>query len=301
MKLYAPRYYKDFRCIADKCRHSCCIGWEIDVDGDTLEKYKALKEGYGREIVSTVDFSDSPCFKLLNNDRCPHLDERGLCRIITNVGEEYLCDICREHPRFYNDTVRGKEVGIGLSCEEAARIILSSDSYAEMILLKEDGDKTDSPEFDATPYREVLFSILSDSLLLHKDKLLKIYNTFGFSYPLISNERARELISELEYLNEENKRLFLCYDFLAMPKESLEAPLERALAYFVYRHLSKAFDADEARAYLGFALFSYHLLVSCGVSKDINNFEDFVELARTVSEELEYSEDNTYTVSSEFI
>ena len=32
MKIIAPNYYPAFRCIADKCRHSCCIGWEIDID-----------------------------------------------------------------------------------------------------------------------------------------------------------------------------------------------------------------------------------------------------------------------------
>ncbi len=301
MKLYAPRYYKDFRCIADKCRHSCCIGWEIDIDSVTLEKYKGLKEGYGREIASTVELADTPCFKLLDNDRCPHLDDRGLCRIISNVGEEYLCDICREHPRFYNDTVQGKEVGIGLSCEEAARIILSSDSYAEMIVVGEEPDSAEPPEFDVIPYREELFSILSDRSLSHKDKIFRVYNTFCLSYPLISNERAIELISALEYLNEENKKLFKCYDPLATPQKYLEAPLERALAYFAYRHLPKAFDAEEARAYLGFALFSYHLLVSCSVYVGISGFDDFAELARRVSEELEYSEDNTYLLCSEFI
>jgi lysine-N-methylase len=36
MKLRAPKYYLDFACIADRCKHSCCIGWEIDVDADTM-------------------------------------------------------------------------------------------------------------------------------------------------------------------------------------------------------------------------------------------------------------------------
>jgi lysine-N-methylase len=34
MKLIAPDTYPEFCCIADRCRHSCCIGWEIDVDPD---------------------------------------------------------------------------------------------------------------------------------------------------------------------------------------------------------------------------------------------------------------------------
>ena len=37
-----PNYYDKFKCIADKCRHSCCIGWEIDIDDDTMELYNSI-------------------------------------------------------------------------------------------------------------------------------------------------------------------------------------------------------------------------------------------------------------------
>ena len=37
-----PDYYPLFRCIADRCRHNCCIGWEIDVDGDSLAAYDQI-------------------------------------------------------------------------------------------------------------------------------------------------------------------------------------------------------------------------------------------------------------------
>ena len=32
MKTYAPNYYKSFKCIADRCRHSCCKGWNVYLD-----------------------------------------------------------------------------------------------------------------------------------------------------------------------------------------------------------------------------------------------------------------------------
>ena len=87
MKLLAPEYYNDFKCIADKCRHSCCVGWEIDVDGDTMARYEALDSGYGPEIIGSIEKGDTPHFRLCEKDRCPHLDERGLCRIITELGK----------------------------------------------------------------------------------------------------------------------------------------------------------------------------------------------------------------------
>ena len=31
-----PAYYKAFRCIGSDCTENCCIGWEIDVDEDSL-------------------------------------------------------------------------------------------------------------------------------------------------------------------------------------------------------------------------------------------------------------------------
>ena len=33
-----PDFYRDFHCIADRCSDSCCIGWEIDIDPDTLAR-----------------------------------------------------------------------------------------------------------------------------------------------------------------------------------------------------------------------------------------------------------------------
>ena len=64
MKLLAPSYYKKFKCIADKCTHSCCIGWEIDIDTDTYEKYSRMSGEFGKEILKSIEISDTPHFKL---------------------------------------------------------------------------------------------------------------------------------------------------------------------------------------------------------------------------------------------
>ena len=300
MKLYAPRYYKDFKCIADRCRHSCCVGWEIDIDSDTLKKYETLTNEYGKEIIKTVDCTDAPHFRLSSGDRCPHLDEQGLCRIITNIGEDYLCDICREYPRFYNDTAKGKAVGLGLSCEEAARIILSSDGYTDLVLLGEINGEEVKPEFDVLPYIERIYSILSDSNLDYKEKLSGVYAVGAYSEPLINDVDAKALFMSLEYLDERNRALFAAYKSPLELSAELEKILERALAYFVFRHLPKASDEQELYAYLGFCLLCERLIAFLVSSGDVNDLSGFIDLARVVSEELEYSEENTYAVASEF-
>ena len=132
-RLFAPRYYVDFECIKGDCRHSCCIGWEIDVDAVAMSRYSSLSGEIGNVIRKSISDTDPPHFVLREDGSCPHLSGCGLCNIISEIGDEYLCDICRLHPRFFNDTASGREVGLGMSCEEACRIILSSDGYIDMI------------------------------------------------------------------------------------------------------------------------------------------------------------------------
>lgn len=86
MKLIAPDYFMRFQCSADRCSHTCCKGWEIDIDDDTLRKYKYIGGSLGKKLRENVDFENG-CFRLLEGDRCPFLDENGLCEIITEKGE----------------------------------------------------------------------------------------------------------------------------------------------------------------------------------------------------------------------
>lgn len=297
MKLYAPKYYKRFKCIADRCRHSCCIGWEIDIDGATLERYSSLGEGYGKSICESIEKGEYPHFRLCGDERCPHLDDKGLCRIITELGEGYLCNICREHPRFYNGIPDGTEAGLGLSCEEAARLILSSDGYDLIEVIGETEGEADTA-FDPRPIRRMLYDVLSDRTVSYEQRLSSVCERLWVSPSVLSDGEWRELISSLEYLDPSHKELFLSYTSDASTPRELWESLERALAYFIYRHVSAAKNEYEARAALGFALFCERLI--CSVSRADPSLSVY-EAARIVSEELEYSEDNTEALKLEFM
>ena len=294
MKLYAPKYYKDFVCIADRCKHSCCIGWEIDVDAVTMEKYRALSGDCGERIMESIDPLESPHFRLTAADRCPHLDGRGLCRIISSLGEGYLCDICREHPRFYHVTARGREVGLGISCEEACRIILGSDGYREMTVIGEDNEEADA-EFDSVAEREKVFSILSDSDIPYAERLCAIAKEYSASPTRLTDVEWRSILDGLEYLDSGARVLFMSYSSDVRTPKAAEKVLERALAYFIYRHASPAENAEEFRASIGFALFAERLL--CSISSADNIFDR----ARIISEEIEYSEENSDALKTEFL
>ena len=80
---------------------------------------------------------------------------------------------------------------------------------------------------------------------------------------------------------------------------ALEQRLERALAYFLFRHLSTADSEESLGAALGFCLFCERLLASVAVALSLDD-NSFLELARSLSEELEYSEDNTDALKKAF-
>ena len=293
MKLFAPEYYKNFKCIADKCEHSCCIGWEIDIDEETLKKYESLENPYAPDILNSISFEGTPHFKLCKGDRCPHLDKNGLCKIILSAGEEHLCGICRQHPRFYNYTDVA-EVGLGMSCREAARIILSSPNYGVMEEAGEFAYDGAEPSFNGREERERIYKLFGDKSTDYNTKLQTLYS----SYKIDAGEDTvwQEIINSLEYLEEAHKELFLNYSSQNRP-QGMDDYLERALMYFIYRHCTEAYDEEDFRLRLNFCLFCERLLASLIYSRKAGTLQEIAVLASIISEEIEYSEDNTQVLT----
>ena len=42
MRVRVPDYFDGFSCLAGACPHSCCIGWEVVLDEDTVRRYQQL-------------------------------------------------------------------------------------------------------------------------------------------------------------------------------------------------------------------------------------------------------------------
>ena len=284
MTVYFPLYYKDFKCIADKCTHSCCIGWEISVDESTMEKYKEI----GREDI-LCHICDGE-IKLRADLRCPFLCDDGLCRIISEFGDEYTSVICREHPRFYHKVGDRCEGGIGLSCEEAARIILSSDNYDAFYSVDKNCDPAEETEFNTNEYRNNIYRILKDRSLDFHKRIEKIRAEFSLSDTDLYSDDMKSLIYDMEYLNEDHRGMFNVG--LVDDREENCAIYERFFAYLIFRHMSIASSYDNMRAVVGFSLILLSILesgaVRCGLGE-----EGIIDLARIISEEIEYSEENT--------
>lgn len=45
-----PDFYDRFQCKAGACQHTCCRGWEIDIDDVTADVYQHLDGPLGEAI-----------------------------------------------------------------------------------------------------------------------------------------------------------------------------------------------------------------------------------------------------------
>ena len=278
MKEIFPSYYSSFRCIADKCKHSCCIGWEIDIDNETMALYNSLDGDIGEKIRENIE-GDIPHFILKDDERCPFLSERGLCDIICELGEGALCDICYLHPRFSNVYQDFMETGLGLSCEEAARVILTEE---EKFFIPLPESAKNDPFFKE---REEVFGILQNRSAPFSDRLKRLAERYDVRLDF-SGEELYEMFSSLERLDGAwemaLEKLGRSKSPSIFEREDMQVFFEQLSCYFVFRHFNK-----------GGGLPILSVVTIGAICSECEIPEEMLEVVRMYSSEIEYSEENT--------
>lgn len=294
-----PAYYEAFRCTAGACRHNCCIGWEIDIDGKSAARYAALPGAFGERVRAAVEPGEPPHFRLDAAGRCAMLREDNLCELQRTLGEGALCNICRDHPRYRVFLPGRTEIGLGLCCEEAARLLLSR---TEKVTLR--GAVSKAPPRETVEFllfRQKLLDAAQDRRLTFGGRMRKILTLAGASLPRRTARAWAAFFASLEPLEpgwtEALAKLAGPVDFAGFHAVSAawETEYEQLLVYFLLRHLL----ADEGRALpvrAAFAVLSTAMLYALGAAVRTENgtvgFGERVELARLWSANVEYSEEN---------
>lgn len=283
MQILVPDYYNDFKCIADKCQHNCCIGWEIDIDEDTLSLYDGIGGEIGERLQRAIDLTDNPHF-ILEHERCPFLNKNGLCDIITKLGDGALCDICADHPRYRNYFDDRCEMGLGLCCEEAARLVLSNTDKVKLI------DIDTSETVTIYPEREKVLSILQDRTMSFSERLASVKNFEEKDYSALFYSLERldaEWEKYIGLLNAETDTTLSEWDTL----------FEQLAVYFVLRHTAENLDEG-----ILFSTFSVYIIQKiCLAIKTENgslSFSEILDVCRMYSAEIEYSDENIYVITN---
>ncbi len=313
MKTIVPSYYSAFRCIADKCKHSCCVGWEIDVDEDTLALYDDPATPLHTEFQQHIAREDTPHFRLGQGERCPFLRPDGLCRIICTMGEEALCQICADHPRFRHAFSDHTEVGLGLCCEAAAALVLFAEEPVTWVELSTDEEfpqpLTPAEQIFLARRREV-YEILQNRQRPLGERCRQLLSDFDRESLEKSCADWAESLRELERLDPAWEAVL---DDLArlgdlpltLPEDAVawDLPLENLAVYLAFRHLADCLwelrsDATEEEVAAGlrprlvFCAFGVALLHRIFAIRGAVSRAEMVEFCRLFSSEIEYSEEN---------
>ncbi len=312
MRFRTPSYYNKFKCIASECTDNCCIGWEIEIDSDTACYYQSLSGAFGNRLKENISKENT---FILNNERCPFLNKNNLCDIIISCGETHLCQICRDHPRFFEWYGNLKEGGIGLSCEEAARLILTTDEVEYSICeVAEKPEEVDNSLFELLlSAREYIFSVLDDGNLSFTEKLNTVLD---FSQKLQFEIDNPHLIDEANFSNVQKKgnlsqiiELFGSFEpidnvwtdeYNFLKKSSFNQKiicslnektyLTNIFRYFIYRYFLKGVFDEEILSKVKFAVISVMMIKLMTNGK--NDLKTYIEKSKLYSKQMEYSDEN---------
>lgn len=304
MKLIAPNYYSKFKCIADKCKHNCCIGWEIDIDDETYDLYRNISGEIGDKLQKNIEVSDDTAyFKLTEKEHCPFLCEDGLCELITKLGKDSLCQVCADHPRFRNYFTSHTEIGLGICCEAAARLILGNGQRVEFITLFDDEKAldTDEKELDFLNTKSKIIEILQNREMSIDERIDFMLKFVSVDFELPNSERLFERYVSLERLNTEwdNFLSVLLRAEHSKPEDrKLKIFFEQLAVYLAFRHINcdNGYSLKAQVSFIAEAVFLIRKIYNMGeFSKD-----SLLEIARLYSSEIEYSDENLNVLMSQY-
>ena len=156
MEYTIPHYFEQFRCVAAECEDTCCAGWQIVIDDETIEKYKNVGGAFGYRLRNSIDW-EKGCFCQYDK-RCAFLNEDNLCDLHMEAGEHMLCNTCRDYPRHMEEFEGLREGSLSLSCIEAAKIILGCKEPVQFLKFEDDVEDEEYEDFDY-----LLFTKLMDA------------------------------------------------------------------------------------------------------------------------------------------
>ena len=302
MKIFVPDYYNEFSCHAGDCKHNCCIGWEVDIDAETLEYYNTVEGDFGKRLKGSISYNEETAYFSMDDcGRCPFLNENGLCDIMMNLGFDKVSQICDDHPRFRNFYSDRTEIGLGMSCEAVAKLILSHKDRFRLICTEGDDELLWSEEEDFLAMRDDIFSILQNRERPVKDRVKEMVVYCGLEHRHYTPQQQAHLFMSLERLDEERDKILAVLgqakkDELIFPSENYETAFEQLAVYFAFRHLTESLDDGRLAGRVQFIAWAlaviYNLCALHYGSIGQLTTDDIAEICRMFSAEIEYSTDN---------
>ena len=296
MKTYVPDYYPKFACIAGRCRHSCCEGWGIDIDEESLARFRQAQGEIGQRLRDNIaEDEEGAHFILKEGDRCPFLREDNLCDLILALGEDCLCQICADHPRFRNFFADRTEMGLGMCCEEATRLILGRDEPMQLIEWEDDGfdDESDETDNEIIALRDAFVKIVQDRSMSVSARVEELLRRTGATMPERDMPQWAQFFMKLERMDEKwaERLASLKNAPVTDAQEIPETAKEQLLVYYLLRHIPHAAQDGDMQGRLLLCILLWQLVLEM-YARIGGGMAQLCDIARMCSSEIEYSDEN---------
>lgn len=248
-----PTIYHAFQCKADQCENTCCQLWTIDIDEPTAERYHSMTGSLGESLRQAITVDDEGSHFIFSKAQpmCPLLNEKGLCKVVLELGEEGLCDTCHMHPRFYKYIEDLELCGVGLSCEASVELLAQQEPMDFLLFTIEDDHNEFKPEERLTLHNifELLAFDLDPNLFQYtpkpsKQSFKELLDLYKQTEPIDENWTAQvntlsskldQLITSVQtYIQQEDMSLFnKVYQYILYRQIDMlsDYSLESILAY----------------------------------------------------------------------
>ena len=336
MKNIYPEFYKNFKCIANACPDSCCKDWDVVVDDTSQSFYQNVGGCFGKKLkeLTTIDGDGDRIF-ISQNGKCPFWNDRKLCDIYINLGEEHLCKTCRDFPRLTLDYTVFAEHILSFACPQAARLMLENPN--DFNCYQADFKFCDTVEYNEKlmkfliDARKITFEILSDQNQAFSERIKKCLdfnnyvqnqlNSYDYRTQVLDNFKyvprkthnsdhmfILKLHQQLDTMSDKWQdilnEIIKNADMLNIPSNYDSEFLSLAL-YYVFRYYLNAIDS--------FDVLSTIKRIVCAVvviggaeaflkrKKGTLTFEERTEIFQLYSKEVEHSYENGEMLDEEFL
>ncbi|MGU8996785.1 flagellin lysine-N-methylase [Clostridium perfringens] len=280
IKMRYPIYLKEFKCIGGECEDSCCIGWDVDIDKFTFQQYESVSDSDMKNILKSNLIKNKRCqcdeidfakVKLGENKRCPFLKCDNYCVIHSNLGEEYLSNVCTSFPRVTNKIDGIYEMSLAVACPEAARILL----------LKKEG--IEFSESDENLGKHIISSEVNTKVIEESYLPVEFLKEIRETSIKIMKNRKFSL----------DKRLYILGEFINALEDEYEYNYHNTLSFIREYDIGTVKDLYEENSmnYIIQVDFFKKLLTMLRVEKDIDS-DRFKEYSNEVKIGLNLDEEN---------
>ena len=237
MLITIPDYYNEFECIADKCEDTCCAGWQIVIDKETLKKYTKVKGTFRKRLWTSINWFQGT-FKQDKDKRCTFLNERNLCDLYLSQGEEGFCKTCREYPRHTEEFEGVREITLSISCPEVARILMNRMEPVQFLSEENEGEE-EFEDFDPFLYsiledaRKEMITILQNRNLTISDRILLV---LGMAHDMQGRMKRQEMFACSDVITKytTDKAIQFVRDYQQKAENRDE---EMSFAHTMFKHL----------------------------------------------------------------